>query len=167
MLFLAAACWSGANSANSSEGEELHADIIIRPAPNQPVIEITLYRDISEAVNGKTNKGFVKNVVAVYDPMFNGIAMTNATNLSGQPIYKVDGDPGKSNKCHIGHGRRKNVRNEHHALTENDQKDDYGYHVSSKRWIVSVSKTVHKANSPVSLVMHRAKTGAPNRKVRI
>jgi hypothetical protein len=89
-FFLAAACGSSGSNANSSDGDELRADILIRPAPDQPVIEITFYRDISEVVNGKTNKGFGKNVVAVYDPLFNGIAMTNATNLSGQPIYKTD-----------------------------------------------------------------------------
>ena len=90
LFFLAVACGSGSYNANSADPDELRADIIIRPAPNQPVIEITFYRDISEAVNGKTNKGFGKNVVAVYDPLFNGVAMTNTTNLSGQPIYKTD-----------------------------------------------------------------------------
>jgi hypothetical protein len=90
IFFLTAACGSSGSNANSSDGDELRADILIRPAPDQPVIEITFYRDISEVVNGKTNKGFGKNVVAVYDPLFNGIAMTNATNLSGQPIYKTD-----------------------------------------------------------------------------
>ena len=90
LLFLTAACGFSGSNANSFDGDELLADILIRPAPDQPVIEITFYRDISEVINGKTNKGFGKNVVAVYDPLFNGIAMTNATNLSGQPIYKTD-----------------------------------------------------------------------------
>ena len=90
LLLAAGACGTAANNANSTEADELRADIIIRPAPNQPVIEITFYRDIAEAVNGKTNKGFGKNVVAVDNPLFNGSAMTNATNLSGQPIYRID-----------------------------------------------------------------------------
>ncbi len=98
LLFLAAACGAGSNNANSADADELRADIIIRPPPNQPIIEITFYRDIADALNGKTNKGFEKNVVAVDNPIFNGAAMTNATNLSGQPFYKIDlGNPKASN----------------------------------------------------------------------
>lgn len=90
LLFIAAACGPATNKGDNADTDELLADIMIRPAPNQPVIEITFYRDIVEVVNGKTNKGFGKNVVAVDDPQFNGVAMKAATNLSGQPIYKAD-----------------------------------------------------------------------------
>ena len=96
LLILAAACGPAANKADDTGGDELMADIIIRRALSQSVIEITFYRDAVEDVNGKTNKGFGKSVVSVQDPLFNGAAMTNATNLSDQPIYKTDAGNAKA-----------------------------------------------------------------------
>ena len=97
LLGFAVNCGGGSSVPNAPASDELHADIIVRPAPDSPVIEITFYRDIVEMLNGKQNKGFGKSVVAVYDPEFNGQPMTNTTNLSGQPIYKISSTNTKAN----------------------------------------------------------------------
>lgn len=69
--------------------EEVMADILVRASGDTPLIEITFYTPISEILNGKENKGFGKNVIAVQDPQFNGSPLTAATNLSGQPVYRI------------------------------------------------------------------------------
>lgn len=87
-LLFTVACGANSNKTAEPAVEDLHADILLRPAPNQPIIEITFYRNM--AVNGQTNGGSGKNVIAVDAPSFNGVAMISAVNLSGQPIYKTD-----------------------------------------------------------------------------
>lgn len=96
LLILAFGCGSGTNKPVTADSDELMADILTRSAGNKTIIEITFYRDLAEDVNGKTNKGFGKSVVSVQDPLFNGAAMTNATNLSDQPIYKTDAGNAKA-----------------------------------------------------------------------
>ena len=96
LLILAFGCGSGTNKPVTADSDELMADILTRSAGNKAIIEITFYRDLAEDVNGKTNKGFGKSVVSVQDPLFNGAAMTNATNLSDQPIYKTDAGNAKA-----------------------------------------------------------------------
>ena len=92
LLILAFGCGPAANNnkPDTEASDELMADILTRSAGNQTTIEITLYRDLAEILDGKINKGFGKNVVAVENPQFNGVEMTPATNLSGQPIYKAE-----------------------------------------------------------------------------
>lgn len=74
-----------------NKAEEVVADILVRSG-EKPSIEITFYTPISEIVNGKENRGFGKNVIAVQDPQFNGTPLTAATNLSNQPMYRIGAD---------------------------------------------------------------------------
>lgn len=72
------------------KADEVRADVLVRSGGGSSAIEITFYTPISEILNGKENKGFGKNVIAVQDPRFNGTPLTQATNLSKQPFYKTD-----------------------------------------------------------------------------
>lgn len=86
-----AACGSKPSTPTEQKTDEIMADILVRSG-GKPTVEITFYTPISEIVNGKENKGFGKNVIAVQDPQFNGSPLTAGTNLSGQPIYKIGVD---------------------------------------------------------------------------
>lgn len=70
--------------------EDVMADVLVRPGEGKASIEITFYTQISEIVDGKENKGFGKNVIAVEDPKLNGHPLMSGTNLSNQPVYKTD-----------------------------------------------------------------------------
>lgn len=89
ILFITSACGPDTAKVDEAASDELLADILIRPAANQSVIEITFYRDLAEVLDGEVQKGFGKSVVAVEDSQFNGVRMSPASNLSNQPIYKI------------------------------------------------------------------------------
>ncbi len=94
LLFVLASvgCASKPAAPLKSEPSELMADILVRPGGEVPSIEITFYTPISEILNDKESKGFGKKVVAVQNAQFNGSPLTEETNLSKQPIYKIGAD---------------------------------------------------------------------------
>ncbi len=91
LLIIGFACGSTKETNETqAPNDELRADVLVRTTDGKREIEITFYRAASVAPGNKMNETSGKNVVAVDDPQFNGTAMTMATNLSGQPIYKVE-----------------------------------------------------------------------------
>ncbi|MEO7672613.1 MAG: hypothetical protein ABIU09_00875 [Pyrinomonadaceae bacterium] len=91
LLFIGVACGSTQEiKQQQTPNDELRADVLVRSTDGKSLIEITFYRATAVAPGNRTNEGSGKNVVAVFDPLFNGVAMTTATNLSGQPIYRVE-----------------------------------------------------------------------------
>ena len=97
MLFALIGCGGGANTANTNAAAvtgDVRVDILVKALPEGRELEFTFHT--SQPTKPGDRTGGAKQVIQVEEAKLNGTALTPATNLSGETIYKTEGNKAKA-----------------------------------------------------------------------